>query len=133
RFTSPQWSRTLFALAMVVGCGGADGAPGTAGLDGQPGPAGDAGPAGPEGPAGAAGPAGPAGPAGADGADGANGADGNDGADGATILTGNGAPAAGLGNDGDVYIDLDTRNVYQKDDGAWQSITDLNNGAPGSS
>jgi hypothetical protein len=44
---------------------------------------------------------------------------GADGADGASVLTGSGAPTAGLGNVGDVYIDSTTGNLYTKAAGGW--------------
>src|SRR6478752_6096450 len=59
--------------------------------------------AGPQGPAGAEGPAGPAGPAGASG----------------SIRSGQGAPTAASGNDGDLYVDSSTGNFYIKISGAW--------------
>ena len=36
-----------------------------------------------------------------------------------SLLTGNGAPAAGNGKVGDSYLDVDTGNVYQKTDTGW--------------
>src|SRR3990167_1744333 len=66
---------------------------------------------------------------GAAGAQGDPGADGNDGAagaDGKTVLNGSGAPGAGLGNDGDFYIDTGADAVYgPKTGGAWGSPTNL--------
>ena len=56
------------------------------------------------------------GPAGVDGAPGPAGADGDDGNQ---ILVGNGAPGAGLGNDGDQYIDADNGDIYTKVSGVW--------------
>ena len=46
------------------------------------------------------------------GATGPQGPAGNDGADGSKILTGNGAPAAGLGAVDDFYVDSDAPNNY---------------------
>ncbi len=43
---------------------------------------------------------------------GAQGLEGIKGSDGSTILSGNGAPAATIGNVGDYYIDLSTANFY---------------------
>lgn len=62
---------------------------------------------------------GPAGPKGDPGDQGDPGADGSDGADGASVLTGSGVPAAGLGSVGDVYIDSATGNLYAKGAGGW--------------
>ena len=56
------------------------------------------------------------GPAGANGSPGTN---GSDGADGTSVHTGNGAPSAGLGSDGDVYIDADNGDIYEKIGGSW--------------
>ncbi|MDO5106101.1 leucine-rich repeat protein [Capnocytophaga sp.] len=52
------------------------------------------------------------GPAGKDGIDGKDGRDGKDGKNGNVIITGNGAPDAGLGNVGDYYFDRTTSNLY---------------------
>jgi hypothetical protein len=62
---------------------------------------------------------GPPGPKGDPGDDGINGAPGTNGDDGASVLTGAGAPAAGLGNVGDVYIDSTSGNLYTKGAGGW--------------
>ena len=52
--------------------------------------------------------------------------DGADGADGRTILNGTGAPAGGLGEDGDFYIDTAANEIYgPKTSGAWGSATSL--------
>lgn len=40
-------------------------------------------------------------------------------AGGAEIFTQAGVPASGLGDDGDIYIDTDTGNLYKKETGAW--------------
>lgn len=54
------------------------------------------------------------------------------GADGNTILNGSGAPSAGLGVDGDFYIDTDTYDIYgPKAAGAWGSGTPLSGGGGG--
>lgn len=48
------------------------------------------------------------------------------GADGRTVLNGTGAPGAGLGSNGDFYIDLSTYDIYgPKTAGAWGSPTSL--------
>ena len=64
------------------------------------------------------------------------GADGSDGADGATVLNGSSAPDAGLGADGDFYIDTSLWQVYGPKATTWGSPTDMqgadgNNGAAG--
>jgi len=57
---------------------------------------------------------------GTDGADGADGADGTDGTDGNTILSGAGAPGAGVGVNGDFYLDTTAWVLYgPKASGAW--------------
>lgn len=63
-----------------------------------------------------------AGTDGIDGADGAPGTPGAPGADGNTILNGTGAPAGGLGQNGDIYLDV-TNNLFYgpKAGGAWGS------------
>lgn len=73
--------------------------------DGAQGPAGPKGDAGAPGAAGAVGPVGPA---------------GAKGADGVTIRSGDAAPAASVGNDGDFYFDKTAKVLYgPKADGAW--------------
>lgn len=67
-------------------------------------------PRGPQGDPGATGPAGPQGP---------QGADGYDGADGNSTIVGSGAPTAGVGNTGDLYIDADSGDIYDKSTGSW--------------
>ena len=63
------------------------------------------------------------GPAGANGTNGTNGAAG---ADGNTILYGAGAPASGLGNNGNFYIDTTAHALYgPKTAGAWGGATSL--------
>lgn len=81
------------------------------------GPPGPTGPTGATGATGATGPAGPTGPAGADGADGTN---------GNSVLNGSGAPGAGVGVNGDFYIDTDVYDIYgPKTGGSWGSPTSL--------
>lgn len=67
-------------------------------------------PRGPQGEQGEQGPAGPSGPAGSNG---------SNGADGTSVLVGAGAPSAGLGGEGDVYIDSTTGDIYLKSAGVW--------------
>ena len=64
-------------------------------------------------------PRGPRGYTGDKGDKGDTGNPGADGADGNDILTGAGAPSAGLGNDGDVYIDGTNGDIYTKAAGVW--------------
>lgn len=45
------------------------------------------------------------------------------------IHLGSGAPAAGLGGNGDTYIDLNALNFYTKSSGAWSGATALDNNA----
>jgi hypothetical protein len=75
----------------------------------------------PRGPKGDTGDTGPAGGTGSSGSDGVDGADGN------FHYVGNGAPGAGLGNDGDVYTDADNGDIYTKITGSWSL-----QGSPGS-
>jgi hypothetical protein len=68
------------------------------------------------------------GPAGADGAQGIQGEDGPAGADGANSINmknGAGAPAGGLGVDGDYYLNNTTGEIYQKSGGSWAVVADL--------
>jgi len=67
-------------------------------------------------------PRGPQGEDGEKGDTGSSGSPGADGADGTSVLTGNGAPSAGLGIDGDVYIDGDNGDIYEKVAGSWNLI-----------
>ena len=60
------------------------------------------------------------------GGDGADGADGLDGTDGQSLLSGSGAPAGGLGNDGDMYLDYTNYDIYgPKTAGDWGSGTSI--------
>ncbi len=58
---------------------------------------------------------------GAQGVQGDPGSNGSDGADGAVWLSGSGAPAGGLGNDGDNYLrkDAPIGDWYRKESGSW--------------
>jgi hypothetical protein len=90
------------------------------------GPQGPPGDPGNPGPPGAKGDTGDTGSPGAPGADGQDGAAGPTGADGKTVRSGTGAPAAGLGADGDFYIDTDADAIYgPKTAGAWGAATPL--------
>jgi len=94
-------------------------------------------PSGARGPAGATGATGAPGPQGAPGATGTAGATGAAGADGKTVRSGSGAPSAGLGVDGDFYINTVANTIYgPKASGSWGSPTSLvgptgATGAPG--
>jgi hypothetical protein len=79
---------------------------------GVAGPVGPAGPTGPTGPQGSTGPQGPVGPAGPTGPQGPSGT--------SSFVSGTGAPTAGIGVDGSVYLDLSTRYMWgPKASGAW--------------
>lgn len=58
------------------------------------------------------------------------GADGATGAAGTSIHTGSGVPSGGLGNDGDVYIDADTGEIYSKS-GTWSLEGEITGGIVG--
>jgi hypothetical protein len=73
------------------------------------------------------GPRGEQGEEGAAGSPGIDGGAGSDGADGNTHYVGNGAPAGGLGSDGDIYTDADNGDIYEKVTGSWSL-----QGSPGS-
>ena len=66
--------------------------------------------------------------------EGQSGTAGANGVDGATWITGAGAPAAGLGIDGDLYLDISTGDVFQKSAGSWGAIANITGpiGATGS-
>lgn len=67
----------------------------------------------PRGPKGEQGDPGPQGPQGTPGQNGTDGLDGNQ------IYVGSGAPSAGLGQNGDQYIDSDNGDIYTKSAGTW--------------
>jgi hypothetical protein len=93
---------------------------------GATGATGPAGPTGPQGAQGIQGIQGAIGPVGATGAIGATGATGIAGANGSTVLSGAGAPAAALGNNGDFYIDTSALKLYgAKSGGAWGAGTPI--------
>ena len=103
-----------------AGPAGPAGADGEDGEDGAPGPAGPAGPEGPEGPEG------PAGPKGDKGDTGSAGSTGPAGADGKTILSTTGAPAAGVGTNGDYALDVAAGNLYgPKSGGSWPAARSI--------
>ena len=86
--------------------------PGPQGPEGPQGPQGPEGPQGPQGPEGLEGPQGTQGP---QGSDGPQGPEGPQGPSGTPVLTGVGSPTCDIGNDGDLYIDLSTGNLYYKE------------------
>jgi len=92
------------------------GEPGPQGPEGPPGPIGPSGPKGERGPPGELGQTGPAGPAGPAG---------EPGRDGLTWRTGEGAPDAELGNEGDLYLDTTTDTVLRRSGGAWVPLASL--------
>jgi hypothetical protein len=84
------------------------------------------GPAGPAGPTGSAGPQGPPGspgPQGATGPAGASGPQGQAGANGSRIHSGNGAPVANLGSNGDYYLDRTNGNFYGPKNNTWGNVS----------
>jgi hypothetical protein len=94
------------------------------GEPGPPGPEGPAGPEGPEGPKGDTGPKGDKGDKGDTGAQGAKGDKGDTGAQGpsgaSTFVSGAGAPTAGVGVDGAIYLDTASMRLWgPKAAGAW--------------
>jgi hypothetical protein len=114
---------------------GPAGPAGPQGPKGDPGPTGSTGAQGPKGDTGTTGPQGPVGAAGAPGATGAKGDKGDTGAQGvqgpqgpagpsgaSTFIAGTGAPSAGVGVDGAIYLDAATGRMYgPKAAGAWPS------------
>ena len=50
---------------------------------------------------------------------------GQNGTNGSSVLTGEGAPDANLGSNGDSYIDTATFDYYTKSDGAWSKIGNI--------
>jgi len=72
------------------------------------------------------GPAGSNGATGAAGSAGSTGATGSPGANGNSVLSGAGAPGAGVGSNGDFYINTSTNTIFgPKTAGAWGSGTSL--------
>jgi hypothetical protein len=65
------------------------------------------------------GPSGSTGSTGSTGPAGTNGANGTNGTNGTAFLSGSGVPAAGLGNNGDTYLDVSTGDLYKKTAGVW--------------
>ncbi len=69
---------------------------------------------GPQGERGPQGEKGSDGEVGLPGSDGKDGVDGKDGEDGSKIYTGTGKPFSNVGNPGDIYIDVDSGDIYSK-------------------
>lgn len=109
-------------VVQLTGARGPKGDPGTVGDIGPKGDMGDPGPTGPAGIDGLDGVDGLQGPAGNDGTNGTNGAAG---ADGRTVLSGVGAPSAGLGVDGDFYLRSNSLLYGPKTAGAWPAPVSL--------
>ena len=87
-----------------------------------------AGPKGEKGDQGVPGQTGPQGPAGQDGSDGQDGKDGIDGlpgTDGATWLTGEQDPTDSDGENGDLYLNTLTFDIFLKSNGAWSKIANI--------
>jgi hypothetical protein len=99
---------------------GSSGAPGATGPTGATGPQGVKGDTGTQGPQGPAGIQGPAGPQGVKGDTGVQGPQGPSGA--STFVAGSGAPTAGVGVDGAIYLDTTGLRLWgPKAAGAWPS------------
>lgn len=97
----------------------AKGDKGEKGDKGDPGVQGEKGDPGEQGEQGVQGPQGPQGPQGIQGEKGEKGDPGENGKDGSSFLHGKGAPTADLGKAGDLYLDLDTYDLYEKTADGW--------------
>lgn len=75
-----------------------------------------------QGPEGPQGPQGPQGPAGNDGNDGKDGKDGN------SFYSDFGNPADDFGIDGDTYLNLDTFDIFKKEEGKWNRVANMKHG-----
>lgn len=119
---------------------------GPQGPAGSQGPQGEQGPAGSQGPQGEQGIQGPQGPQGQQGAQGAQGPQGQQGAqgpqgeqgqqgiqgeqgpagqDGTSFRNGKGQPSDSLGINGDTYLDLNTYDLYTKENGKWTKVGNI--------
>ncbi len=101
------------------GIQGETGPQGQQGIQGETGPQGQQGIQGETGPQGQQGIQGETGPQGQQGEQGETGPKGDTGETGNGWHYGDGAPAAELGKNGDLYLDLKTWDVYTKDSDAW--------------
>lgn len=72
-----------------------------------------------------AGPAGTMGPPGPPGANGAAGSNGTNGTNAINMLNGSGEPGAGLGVDGDYYLNDTNGDVYWKQSGTWSVVANF--------
>ena len=88
---------------------------------------------GPQGPQGSQGPQGPQGSQGPQGPQGSQGPQGEPGQNGTSFRNGHGAPSNDLGIDGDTYLDLDTYDLYTKENGVWTKVGNISGGNGGSS
>ncbi len=68
---------------------------------------------------------GPQGEIGHQGESGPQGEQGQPGKNGTSFLSGNGAPSSDCGDDGDTYLDLETGDVYLKDNGVWSKARNI--------
>lgn len=100
----------LWDGAQWVSGGSIQGPPGAQGTQGIQGPTGATGPTGSQGPKGDAGATGSQGPTGSQGATGAQGPAGPSGA--STFMSGSGAPSAGIGVDGAMYLDVTSLRLW---------------------
>jgi hypothetical protein len=118
--TGPAGAKGDTGATGLQGLQGIQGLKGDNGLDGAVGPQGPIGLTGPLGATGPMGPQGIQGPAGTNGTNGSNGINGN------TVLNGTGAPSAGIGSDGDIYLDTASNNIYgPKTTNGWGSGTSI--------
>jgi Collagen triple helix repeat (20 copies) len=116
--TGPQGPQGDPGPQGLQGPQGVKGDTGAAGAQGPAGPQGDPGLQGPQGIAGETGPEGPQGPQGIQGPQGEIGPQGPSGA--STFVSGVGAPTAGVGVDGALYLDTVSGRMYgPKAAGAW--------------
>jgi hypothetical protein len=102
-----------------IGPTGETGPIGPDGEKGSPGEPGVTGATGATGPTGEAGDTGVTGETGATGATGATGSTGETGATGANWITGSGGPLVTIGTEGDLYLNIDTGDVFYKTGGVW--------------
>ena len=101
---------------------GAQGSKGDKGDTGAQGSKGDKGDTGAQGPKGSKGDTGAQGSKGAQGDTGAQGPKGDTGATGRSIHTGSTRPDSAQGQNGDVFVNVLTGDLYKKDNGTWKLI-----------
>lgn len=115
----------LCSTFFSLGCVGEDGAQGGAfeqiiqgeqGEKGEKGDTGATGTIGPQGPQGQPGPIGPQGP---------SGTNGSNGADGSVWHTGFTVPLDSVGKNTDMYLDTTSRDIYQKTNGTWNMVGNM--------